>query len=98
MSLIQRKPRPLQRDSESLRDDRLFIVACDDRFAPEQYFGFFKLTRVKVFVVSTTDGSSSAQHVLERLLAYAHEADDEVDGIAIGVLAQNRSAAADFKA
>lgn len=30
MSLTQRKPRPLTRDTHSLRDDRLFIVACDE--------------------------------------------------------------------
>jgi hypothetical protein len=33
MSLVQRKARPLTRDAASLRDDRLFIVACDDTFA-----------------------------------------------------------------
>ena len=30
MSLLVLKPRPLARDSGSLRDDRLFIVACDE--------------------------------------------------------------------
>ena len=77
MSLIQRKARPLQRDAESLRDDRLFIVACDDTFAPEQYFGFLKLIRVKVHVVPTVDGTSAAKHVLDRLLEFQHEEDDE---------------------
>jgi hypothetical protein len=77
MSLIQRKARPLQRDSESLRDDRLFIVACDDTFAPEQYFGFFKLIRVKVHVVPTIDGTSAAKHVLDRLLGFEYEEYDE---------------------
>jgi hypothetical protein len=38
MSLVQRQPRPLTRDAVSLRDDRLFIVACDDTYAPKQYF------------------------------------------------------------
>lgn len=77
MSLILRNARPLQRDSESLRDDRLFILACDDTYAPEQYFGLFKLIRVKVHVVPTVDGSSAAKHVLDRLLTFEHEADDE---------------------
>ena len=77
MSLILRNARPLQRDSESLRDDRLFILACDDTYAPEQYFGFFKLIRVKVHVVPTVDGSSAAKHVLDRLLTFEHETDDE---------------------
>ena len=53
MSLIPRQPRPLARDSASLRDDRLFIVACDDTFAPKQYFDFFRLTRVHIHVVPT---------------------------------------------
>jgi hypothetical protein len=78
MSLTQRKPRPLVRDAVSLRDDRLFIIACDDTYAPKQYFEFFRITRVQVHVVPTTDGTSAAQHVLERLLAIDHEADDEL--------------------
>jgi hypothetical protein len=78
MSLTQRKPRPLVRDAVSLRDDRLFIIACDDTYAPKQYFKFFRITRVQVHVIPTTDGTSAAQHVLERLLAIDHEADDEL--------------------
>lgn len=77
MSLVERKARPLKRDSESLRDDRLFIVACDDTYAPAQYFDFFKLVRVKVHVVPTLDGTSAARHVLDRLLEFDHEPDDE---------------------
>jgi hypothetical protein len=78
MTLIPRQPRPLTRDSASLRDDRLFIVACDDTFAPKQYFDFLRFTRVKIHVVPTPDGSSAASHVLERLLRFDHEADDEL--------------------
>ena len=78
MTLIQRQLRPLTRDSGSLRDDRLFIVACDDTFAPQQYFDFFRLTRVQIYIVPTPDGSSAASHVLERLLRFDDlEADDE---------------------
>ncbi|PPK74604.1 RloB-like protein [Methylobacter tundripaludum] len=79
MSLTQRKSRPLIRDTESLRDDRLFIVACDDTYAPRQYFDFFKMVRVKVHVVETPkeDTSSHATYVLERLQAFEHEEDDE---------------------
>ena len=40
MSLTRRKARPLKRDGTRLRDDRLFIVACDDTYAPKQYFDF----------------------------------------------------------
>jgi hypothetical protein len=77
MSLIQRKARPLTRDSDSLRDDRLFIVACDDTCAPEQYFNFFKITRVHIHVVPTKDGTSAARHVLNRLLEFEYDEDDE---------------------
>lgn len=78
MSLTNRKPRPLTRDVKSLRDDRLFIVACDDTYAPQQYFSFFRMPRVRVHVVPTQDGTSTAQHVLDRLLQYDHEEDDEL--------------------
>jgi hypothetical protein len=78
MSLVQRKPRPLSRDAASLRDDRLFIVACDDTYAPQQYFGFFRIPRVQVHVVPTLDGTSAAEHVLARLLQFDHEEDDEL--------------------
>ena len=78
MSLFPRKARPLGRDTASLRDDRLFIIACDDTFAPKQYFDFFRLTRVKIHVVPTTDGTSVAAHVLRRLLEFEHDPDDEL--------------------
>ena len=78
MSFAQRQPRPLSRDSASLRDDRLFIVACDDTYAPKQYFDFFRITRVQIHVVETRDGSSSARHVLDRLLNVEREEDDEL--------------------
>lgn len=80
MSLTQRKPRPLIRDTDSLRDDRLFIVACDDTYAPKQYFDFFRMVRIKVHVVETPkeDTSSHATRVLERLQKFEHEEDDEL--------------------
>ena len=78
MTLITRLPRPLTRDSASLRDDRLFIVTCDDTFAPKQYFNFFRLPRVQIYVVPTTDGTSAASSVLERLLHVDHDDDDEL--------------------
>lgn len=78
MSLIRRKARPLSRDAGSLRDDRLFIVACDDTFAPKQYFDFFRIQRVQIHVIPTTDGTSASAHVLERLLQFEHDPDDEL--------------------
>jgi len=80
MSLIKTlKPRPLNRDTGSLRDDRLFIVACDDTYAPKQYFDFFRLTRVQVHVVSTPndDTRCHAIDVLNRLETFTYEDDDE---------------------
>ena len=79
MSLTQRKPRPLIRDTDSLRDDRLFIVACDDTYAPKQYFDFFRMVRIKVHVIETPkeDTSSHATHVLERLQKFEYAEDDE---------------------
>lgn len=78
MNLVQRKARPITRDTGRLRDDRLFIVACDDTFAPKQYFEFFRITRVQVHVVPTIDGTSAAAHVLGRLLQFDHEEDYEL--------------------
>lgn len=78
MSLLQRKPRPITRIESTFRDDRLFIVACDDTYAPKQYFDFFAFQRVKIHVVPTEDGTSVASYVLSRLLAYDHEEDDEL--------------------
>lgn len=72
-----RKSRPLKRDLDGFRDDRLFIVACDDTYAPKQYFDFFQNRGVQVYVIQTIDGSSAAAHVLDRLLSYDHEEDDE---------------------
>lgn len=77
MPLTHRKARPLVRDKQALRDDRLFIIACDDTYAPKQYFNFFRIPRVQVHVVETVDGTSVAQAVLDRLLTYEHEEYDE---------------------
>lgn len=64
------KPRPLSRDHQDFRDDRLFIIACDDTYAPEQYFNSFNIPRIQVHVVPTKNGTSHAKHVLERLLEF----------------------------
>ena len=77
MSLTSRKKRPLTRDQQEYRDDRLFIIASDDTYAPKQYFDAFEIPRIKVVVVPTTDGSSAAPHVLSRLEQYDFEEDDE---------------------
>jgi len=78
VSLLPRQPRPINRSVVRLRDDRLFIVACDDTYAPKQYFDFFQITRIHVHVIPTVDGTSSASHVLERLVGVEHDEDDEL--------------------
>lgn len=59
MSLTHRLPRPLRRDAGGFRDDRLFLVACDDTYAPHQYFKAFRIPRVQVHVIPTVDGTST---------------------------------------
>lgn len=41
MTILQRKTRPLTRDTSDFRDDRLFLVACDDTYAPRAIFWLF---------------------------------------------------------
>lgn len=77
MSLLQLKKRPIKREPGTLRDDRLFYVACDDTYAPKQYFDSFELPRVKIHVVPTEDGTSVAAHVLGRLEKFECDVDDE---------------------
>jgi hypothetical protein len=71
------KPRPLVRETATFRDDRLFIVACEDTYAPKQYFDIFEIPRVQIHVVPTEDGRSSPQHVLDRLLGIDHQDYDQ---------------------
>ena len=71
------KPRPLVRETATFRDDRLFIVACEDTYAPKQYFDLFEIPRVQIHVVPTLDGRSSPQHVLGRLLNFEHAEYDQ---------------------
>lgn len=77
MALIKLKDRPLDRDIQTYRDDSLIIVACDDTYAPKQYFSFFRFPRLQIAVIETTDGSSVAAQVLTRLLEYECNDDDE---------------------
>ncbi len=75
--MSRRRPRPLNRDIQDYRDDRLYIVACDDTYAPKQYFEAYRISRLQIFVIPTEDGTSSAEYVLERLLNYKIEKRDE---------------------
>lgn len=72
------KSRLLNRDiHHEYRDDSLYHVACDDTHAPGQYFDFFRLKRIKIHVIPTQDGTSSASYVLDRLLEIECEEQDE---------------------
>ena len=67
----------LVRKEGEYRDDRLFYIGCDDSYAPKQYFGFFKMPRIKICVVPAVDNLSHAQYVLEKLRLIKSEDDDE---------------------
>lgn len=81
MSSRFRKPRPLDRDVQTYRDDRLYIVACDDTYAPKEYFDAYKKdflgARLQIQVIQTEDGTSAAEHVLNRLLDYKADEQDQ---------------------
>ena len=77
MHTSRRKRRPLDKHKQDFRDDRLYIVACDDTYAAKQYFETFALPRLQIHVIPTQDGTSSAKHVLEHLLEYEYEEGDE---------------------
>jgi len=76
MSLVNRPARDVK-PKRIFRDDTKVIIACDDTYAPKQYFNFLKLLRVEVVVVPTTDGTSHASHVLSRLLETDCNEEDE---------------------
>ena len=69
MSLLNRQPVSIGREIRSLRDDRVFVVATDDTYAPSQYFEHLPLPRVKVVFLPTSENSglSSPRHVVDRL-------------------------------
>lgn len=82
MSCVQKKPRPITRGLGTLRDDRLFYIACDDKYAPKQYFDAFLIPRVQILILPTIDGTSVAKYVLARLdqlrEEFSIEDDDEL--------------------
>jgi hypothetical protein len=78
-----RKQRPLGRDEKMYRDDKLFVIATEDRYAPKQYFDALRATvkssRIKTKVLPTEDCRSSPAHVLERLKTFDAEHDSMPD-------------------
>lgn len=81
MNLSCKKNRQLTREEKTFRDDRLFIVASEDTYAVEAYFGLFRQESIKVKVLPTPEGkgSSSPEHVLDRLNEYFQEYELEPD-------------------
>lgn len=69
MSLISGKRIAIGRAERAFRDDRFFVVAAEDTYAPDQYFDGLSFPRVKVLVIPTPEGSghSAPIHVVERL-------------------------------
>ena len=95
MGLISRKKRPLGRSELQERDDCIFLVASEDRYAVEQYFNGLKFRRVHVVTLPTgADNKSAPVHVVSRLKAevekydlhkddqlwFALDTDDRVEG------------------
>lgn len=77
MARLKLKPRPLRRETATHRDDRLFIVACDDTYAPRDYFNFFRFPRLQIHVIPAAESKSSPMHVLRALDEVGHQPDDE---------------------
>ena len=75
MSSFRKKGRPLSREEQTYADDTLLIVACEDRYAPEQYFKMLPNQRVKVLTLPTLDDRSSPKAVLDRLHQFEKGAD-----------------------
>ena len=76
MSVYRRKKGQVARSPGFYKDDRRILIACDDTYAPAQYFNAFKLPRVKVIVLPARDTKSAAKHALANLLE-SEEAYDE---------------------
>lgn len=70
-----RRKRPLDRNTEILRDTRLVVIASEDRYAVRQYFELFESRRIQFKFLETTDGKSAPEHVFERLEEYLDEFD-----------------------
>jgi hypothetical protein len=69
MSLIGGKRIAIGRAERILRDDRFFVVAAEDTYAPDQYFAGLAFPRVKVLLIPTLgeSGLSAPIHVVTRL-------------------------------
>lgn len=69
---------PLARTIVHYHDDHKVLIACDDTYAPKQYFSNVELPRTEIVLLPTTDTKSYIVHVLNRLLQEKREKDDEL--------------------
>lgn len=70
---MPRRQRPLIRDSGTLRDASLIVIASEDTHAVERYFDRFKPRRVQFRFLPAEEGRSSPQAILDRLDEYRGE-------------------------
>jgi hypothetical protein len=66
---IPRKKRPIARPPSAVRDARLFVIACDDKYAPKQYFEALRNSRIQLLVIPA-ESDSAPQQVVNRLLSF----------------------------
>ena len=74
----------LGRAARHERDDRIFVIATEDTYAPKQYFEALSLPRVRVLVLETQEQDSAPSQVVDRLIeahrnAQRHEKVQEGD-------------------
>lgn len=65
------KPRRLPelgRSARRRRDDRIFVIATEDTYAPKQYFEALSLPRVRVLILETRNQDSAPSQVVDRLI------------------------------
>lgn len=70
-----RRPRPINREIEHVRDTSLIIIATEGEKTEKLYFSMdsFKHKKIQIRIISTNDGSSSPKDVLDRLHKEATE-------------------------
>lgn len=64
-----RKKRPIARP-RAYRNARLFVIACEDRYVPKDYFEGLRSSQIHVEVLATEDGQSDPRSVADRLVKY----------------------------
>lgn len=69
---------PIEREIRHFRDDRKIVIACDDTYAPKQYFSEIELPRTEIVVIPAEDNRSYITYVIDRLLQEEREEDDEM--------------------